>query len=131
MINLIRRSYPITQFSRIGLSMSGMRNIMIYEIIRNGSTAELSVYEKNYGKEERVLRGKAVCPVEEVIKLLNTCEISLWDGFHGRHPRHVKDGTMFTFTAEVNDGKKIQAIGSQNFPKHFQIFYGWVRNIVL
>ena len=127
MLNLFRRTYAVTQFSRIELSMAGMQNIIIYEIICNGKTAELSLYKKSYTEEERELKKKTSCPADEVIKILNECRISKWDGFHGKHPRHVKDGTVFGFLAEVNDGKKIQAGGSHNFPKRFGIFYGWLK----
>lgn len=131
MLNLFRRTYAVTKFSRIELSMAGMRNIMIYEIICNGKTAEFSLYEKSYTEEERELKKKASCPADEVIMILNECKISRWDGFHGKHPRHVKDGTVFGFTAEVNNGKMIQAGGSHNFPKRFHIFYGWLREKVI
>ena len=43
-----------------------------------------------------------------------------WNGFHGKHPRNVRDGEMFTFAAVVNEGEKISADGSENFPKNYR-----------
>ena len=55
-----------------------------------------------------------------MLKLLNDCGISTWNGFHGKHPRGVKDGTMFNFKAKINGDTEITADGSQNFPKHYR-----------
>ena len=63
-----------------------------------------------------------MCSTDTVLELLNKCRILSWDGFNGPHPKNVKDGIMFTLKATVNEGKKIYATGSQNFPKHYRDF---------
>ena len=56
------------------------------------------------------------------LELMNTCGVICWDGFHGKHPKNVKDGIMFDFRATVNDGQEIHADGSENFPKGYHDF---------
>ena len=57
-----------------------------------------------------------------MLELLNQFPVMKWNGFHGKHPRGVLDGEMFSFQATVNDGVTIRAEGSANFPKGFQEF---------
>ena len=57
---------------------------------------------------------------DRILKLLNDCELISWDGFHGDHPKDVKDGIMFSLKATVNGNRNIRAEGSENFPKHFR-----------
>ena len=53
---------------------------------------------------------------------MNNCSVIRWDGFHGEHPKNVKDGIMFDFTATVNGGQTIYADGSANYPKGYNEF---------
>ncbi len=114
----------IVSFEKIEWNISGMRSIRNYEIVNKGDTADIAEYEMYYRdrKEERRLLRNAECRTEELLKLLNECSIMKWNGFNGKHPLGVKDGEMFSFEAEVNDGEKIKASGSANFPKHFWDF---------
>ena len=114
----------ITSFEIITLHTSGMRHTAIYEIIPKESGAEISEYSIRYShsEKERILERQVVIDLQRVLKLLNDCRILSWDGFSGAHPKGVLDGTMFTFEAIVNDGQKIYADGSQNFPKHYRNF---------
>lgn len=114
----------ITSFGKITLSESGMRGTQIYEIICIGDTSTVSLYQKIYsrGEDERRLLKSAGCSTEAFIKLLNDCDVCKWDGFSGKHPRGVKDGIMFRFTAEINGGVAIRAEGSQNFPRRYRDF---------
>lgn len=96
----------------------------MYQFADEDDATELRYYREVYSGEETVpaLENSAVCDKQVVIALLNTCNIMCWDGFHGKHPRNVKDGTMFIFTATVNGGKTIHAEGSANFPKGYHEF---------
>lgn len=91
--------------------------------MKEGKT-EITEYWIYYtsGKNERRPKRIAVCSEEEMLRLLNECEVMKWDGFHGKHPIGVKDGEMLSFTAIVNDGQTVKAEGSENFPKHFREF---------
>ncbi len=71
---------------------------------------------------KRELSRRAICSDSQMLELLNQCNIMKWDGFHGKHPRGVLDGEMFSFRAIVNEGQTIQADGSANFPEHFRDF---------
>lgn len=118
----------ITSFESLNLRLSGMRITEEYEIIADGDKAEISYYHMNYGsgKEERVLQKSAVCDTKEVIDILNECNAGKWNGFHGKHPKGVLDGTMFTLTASVNGGTRLYADGSENFPKNFRTLEEWL-----
>ena len=114
----------ITSFSEIKLRLSGMRITEVYEILCLGDEAEISLYWLSYEnhKDNYHLRQRATVPADDMIDLMNRCGVLKWDGFSGKNPPHVRDGTMFTFTAMVNDGRRIYADGSNNFPKHYRDF---------
>ena len=113
----------IESFETVTLRISGMRGTTDYEIVMKGNAAEVTEYRIRSDKDEkRVPERQATCSAETVIKLLNDCELTAWDGFHGKHPSGVKDGIMFSLKATVNNGRKIKADGSENFPKHFREF---------
>ena len=111
----------IVSFEIVTLHLSWMRGVADYELTVKDGEALLSLYHPRYenGKDVRVLDKSVPVPPEQAIKLLNDCKLMSWDGFSGKHPRGVLDGTMFRLDAVVNDGKKIHADGSQNFPKGY------------
>ena len=116
------RNMKICSFNIITLRETGMRGSTEYGIVMKDDKAEVSFYRIKYtqGKDCRVLDNRAVCSAETVIGLLNDCNILSWNGFVGKHPKGVLDGIMFTFEAIVNQGEKIYAHGSENFPKHYR-----------
>ena len=118
----------VTDCTSLTLRLSGMRVTEEYEVTCDGKTAEISLYCFNYadGTEKRVLVSSATCPAEEFIGVLNQCHLMKWDGFYGKHPRGVLDGTMFSLTATVNGGVEIHANGSQNFPKNYYVLLDWL-----
>lgn len=124
MKSFFNSSDRINTFDMITLRMSGMRFVTEHEIVMRDGKAEVSLYGIRYGqnKDERILEERTVCDQSIVLELLNDCGLLSWDGFHGSHPKCVKDGIMFTLKATVNDGKTIYATGSENFPKHFRDF---------
>ena len=118
-----RPSGKILSFETVTLRISGMRGTTDYEIVMKGDAAQVTEYRIRYDMDEkRVPERQAACSAEKVMKLLNDCELTAWDGFHGKHPSGVKDGIMFSLQATVNNGRKIKAEGSENFPKHFREF---------
>ena len=113
----------VGSFEIVTLRLSGMRFTSEYEVVMNGENAEVVKYEIRYRKEEGRVRepvSKAVCDAGRVLTLLNKCELISWDGFHGAHPKDVRDGIMFSLKATVNGGRNITADGSENFPDHFR-----------
>ena len=118
----------ITEFESLNLRISGMRGSEEYEIISSGEKSEISYYQIKYinGNDERELRKSAVCNTSEVIDILNVCKAGKWNGFHGKHPKGVLDGRMFTLSASVNGGVKLSAEGSENFPKNYNTFESWL-----
>ncbi|MBR6593811.1 MAG: hypothetical protein IKK83_01310 [Clostridia bacterium] len=110
----------IKSFEQVLLRESTMRTTTEYEI-NGGDGATLSLYRIRYtGVEERVLEKSVRCDGESIAALLNSCGVHRWDGFHGKHPRHVSDGTVFRFHATVNGGVDIRADGSARFPKGYR-----------
>ena len=114
----------ITSFERILLHTSGMRFSTDQEIVMKDGKAEVTEYSIRYhqGGDERIPTRRVLVETEDILKLLNDCTILSWDGFVGNHPRGVRDGIQFRLEGIVNDGKKIYAHGSQNFPKHYRDF---------
>jgi len=118
----------ITALESLSLRESGMRITQVYEILEKGDKAEISLYTIYYkdGADERRLESRSACPMEDCLQQLNACKVGSWNGFHGAHPKNVMDGTMFTLEATVNGGTRLYADGSQNFPKHYHDFVGWL-----
>ncbi len=114
----------IESFETVTLRESGMRFTSEWEIVCKGDVAEVSEYSIRYnrGSDERIPEARAEIPLPDALKLLNDCGIGSWNGFHGKHPRGVLDGIMFSFRALVNGGERIEADGSQNFPRRYRDF---------
>ena len=112
----------IRSFDIVTLRESGMRYTVEYEMVMKDGNAEVSLYTIKYSRHEccRNLERRAVCSAGAALKLLNDCRLLSWDGFDGPHPKGVLDGIMFEFQASVNDGKRITACGSENFPQHYR-----------
>ena len=119
------KNTPITSYTSIFIRLSGMRITQEYEILPKDAGAEISDYWMRCvsgGGMERELQRRVYCPESQLLELLNQYRIWKWDGFHGKHPRGVLDGEMFSFRAVINDGETIHADGSANFPKNFREF---------
>ncbi len=114
----------VTSLETMTLTLRGMRGSYVYKFDGEGDATELRRYREAYigGEDELVLESSVSCGVQTMIELMNTCAILRWDGFHGKHPKNVKDGIMFSFTASVNGGQTISADGSENFPKGYHEF---------
>ncbi len=112
----------VDSFDSVRLTLSGMRGTSEYELLAKGEQTEISFYSLRSadGEEERLLEQRAVCDTGTVLTLLNDCRLANWDGFHGKHPRGVLDGTIFVLEATVNGGEILRAEGSQNFPKGYR-----------
>lgn len=126
----VGKNVEITNYERIVLSETAMRGKSEYEVVNKGDKAEITFYQYRYLQKEEIKTPEkcAECGNDEVLNILNECRISKWDGFHGKHPRNVKDGIMFSFEAAVNEGWKIHADGSENFPKNYSTLTNWFRD---
>ncbi len=118
----------INSFEKVTLHESWMRGMADYEIVCEGERSTVTMYWLRYenGKDVRVPDTSATCSTGAVLDVLNACDLILWDGFHGKHPKGVKDGTMFRLEATVNDGETIRADGSENFPKNYRVLKDWI-----
>jgi len=114
----------ITSIEKMTLTLQGMRFCNVYEITNENGKTELRRFRKVYsnGADTLVPEASAVCDIADFIELMNTCGVICWDGFYGKHPKNVMDGTMFDFMATVNGGQEISAAGSENFPKGYHDF---------
>ena len=122
----------ITSFTEVRLRISGMRITEVYEILCRGEEAQLSLYWLSYEnhQDNYHLQKRVTVPAGNVVGLLDRCGVIRWDGFYGKNPPHVLDGTMFDFSAVVNDGRKLCANGSNNFPKHYRDFTDALREML-
>lgn len=119
-------------FTKLNLTIMGMRCTEEYEVICSGESCEAAHYFIMYGRPEgdrRELQKSAECSTQVVLDLLNQCNVLKWDGFSGANPRGVRDGWMIRFEAEIN-GKRIYASGSNNFPRHYSEFRDGIRSLV-
>ncbi len=114
----------VTSLETMTLTVRGMRGGYVYTIADDEGKTELSLYREVYASGEAVLEieKSVACDAQAMVELMNACDVMHWDGFHGKHPKTVKDGIMFRFTASVNGGQTIQADGSANFPKGYREF---------
>ena len=122
----------ITDFTKIELTMNGMRGSEIYELICEGESANITLYELRYDRngDRRIPLASAQTGTADIINLLNECKVIKWDKFCGANPRGVRDGWQFIFTAEVNGGRRLYASGSNNFPKHFRDFTNALNDMI-
>ncbi len=122
----------VTDIELLTLRLSGMRVTEEYEIKADSDRAEISYYTFSYanGQEEKVLRKRAECDTAAVIEALNSFDFISWNNFHGKHPKGVLDGRMFSLSATLNGGQNLTADGSENFPKHFKEFEHWLYEIL-
>ncbi|MBQ4648975.1 MAG: hypothetical protein IJB76_07435 [Clostridia bacterium] len=106
------------------LTTMGMRFTHVYKISKADGAFTLFRYRKTYrgGEDGLELEIKTNCIEADFIKLMNDCNVLSWDGFHGKHPKNVSDGTMFNFSATVNEDRQIKADGSENFPRGYREF---------
>lgn len=114
------------------ITQRGMRGGHVYEITETDGITELRLYREVYsgGENSLALEKSVVCDPAALIEMMNTCGVLRWDGFHGKHPKNVSDGIMFTFTASVNGGQVINADGSANFPKGYRDFMNYLDGLL-
>ena len=112
----------IVSFTDLALRLSGMRFTNEYRIVCRGDESVIANYALRCvpGGTELQPEGSVTRPTAEVLRILNDCGVLSWDGFHGSHPKGVRDGIMFRFEATVNGGREIRADGSENFPRRFR-----------
>lgn len=122
----------INSFDTVLLTIKGMRSIEEYEIICKGADSEIACYTRYYTDEgnNRRLNKSVMTAAERILKLLNDCRIMKWDGFDGPNPKWVRDGYMFSFKAEINEGVVIRAQGSNNYPKYYHEFKSTLINML-
>ncbi len=112
----------VESFETFNLRISAMRHAHLFEAVCEGPEVYITVYNPYASKDdERYLVCKTKRDTGSFIDLLNECELMRWDGFQGKHPLGVKDGTMFSMDAVVNGGRRISADGSENFPKGYKM----------
>ena len=118
----------IIEFSRVTLERSGMRFIEEFELTADGEKTKAVRYNLVFrnGEKAREPIAEATLDTKDVVEMLNKCRLLSWDGFYGKHPKGVLDGTMFTLEAVVNGDRKISAHGSQNFPKKYSDLTQWL-----
>lgn len=121
-------------FDKVTIRESGMRVTEEYEIVNNGDICEISLYQlipvSGTYEDKRTLMQSAEYDTQKLITLMNNCGFASWNGFEGKHPKNVSDGIMFRLEAEINDGEKIKAHGSENFPKGYKEFMREIRTIL-
>ncbi len=112
------KNQKIGSFEKVWIKTSNMCGVEEYEAIRDGSKVRVTAYSLRHGGELRVPVQTSVCGADYFLDLLNRCGLLGWDGFYGRRPEGLLDGTDFSMEAFV-DGRVIHASGSANFPEGY------------
>ena len=122
----------VSDIEYLSLRLSGMRLSEEYEIVTEGNQAQILYYMFSYadGKEEKILKKRTFCSTQTVVEELNRVDFVKWNGFDGKQPKGVMDGTMFRLCATLNGGQSLRANGSQNFPKHFHELEQWLYDML-
>jgi hypothetical protein len=126
------KAVTISKFEKAEIKISGMRSSYKYEIVYGENECDiiLYIYKCTADGYEPVPDKRASCRTEDVLEIFNSCCLAAWDGFHGKHPKNVHDGTMFELKAVINDGMTIYADGSENFPRHYHELISWLSEAV-
>ncbi len=138
--DFIENAEPIL-FDHLKISMQGMTREQ--EVIEAGKTedgAYVEYYisrdlynEETESYEENKLFSRRIDGNQDLYgtlcKMLGSCDIISWDGFYGANPPGMLDGESGSFEALLSDGRKIQAGGSNNFPKNFHRLYKELMNM--
>ncbi len=111
---------------------SGMRGSEEYEITMEGERAVVRRYRIRYlgSDTERIPDGQGSVDSAAALEKLNSFRLGSWNGFHGPHPRFVRDGIMFRLEAQVNGGRTLRADGSENFPSGYTELKSWIYAIL-
>ena len=117
----------IDSFETLTLTLTGMRHCTEYIVVADGDEASVGRYE--VGREKNIPTGSAKIPLSKMISRLNEFGVAGWDGFHGPHPKRIRDGTMFRLNVDLGNGKTVRADGSQNVPPHFRDLVDFLREI--
>lgn len=66
---------------------------------------------------------------QKLCELFGNCRIEEWADFHG-YDSQVLDGTGMSFNAVLADGTKVNASGTNSFPKNFSTFTQELHNLI-
>ena len=106
-----------------------------YEIIKTENGVKAVRYFGNWSDEkdkenyiEKEIEGDEEL-YNEIVDLITKCDIKKWDKFAGEDP-DVLDGGGFSFKAELSDGTKIFAHGSNAYPQNYWDFCNGLKEIV-
>lgn len=119
-----KQTNAIESVQEMTLTLIGMRVTQVYKIDCADGNAQIALLRKVYEKNADHLEPEKCTdrPEQSLMALMNSCGVLYWNGFHGPHPKNLHDGTMFQFSAAVNQGQTIHADGSENFPKGYREF---------
>ncbi len=118
---------PITKLGWMVLTISDHDGDIVYETTEEDGQTQLCRYRMVGTAEE--LEKSAVCDIQELIELMNTCKVAQWDGFF-EEKEGVPDGTVFTFNADINDFGAISAGGCEKFPDGYIEFVAGLNSIL-
>lgn len=126
-----------------------------FTLIQNGTTAQSTVYEgqktdtgvhleyyiydeywdnsiSGYAENRFTIReidGDETL-YKEISALFGKCRVDKWSGFHGENPPGTLDGSSMRFEAILSDGAKVNASGTNNFPKNYRAFSNSIHDLI-
>ena len=122
-------SKKVTDFDEIFLTTSpGRGKTTRYIIVCDDDETEISIKVTTSAKGDNGSTISGVCDTEDMIELLNDCEVLSWDGFDEVDKK--SSGIEFDFEAVIN-GKEIEAEGRGKYPKNFEDFVEGVEELLV
>lgn len=126
-----------------------------FKLIQNGTTAQSTVYEgqktdtgvhleyyiydeywdnsiSGYTENRFTIReidGDETL-YKEISALFGKCRVDKWSGFHGENPPGTLDGSSMRFEAILSNGAKVNASGTNNFPKNYRAFSNSIHDLI-
>lgn len=122
------RKIDITSFDTVLLSETGMRaSSEEWEFVRTETGLTYTHYSGSWKYNDNIDREDCIRAkitgdetfYREMLQTFIDAGMGKWNDFAGKNPIGVRDGTMFTLEAYVNEGEKIYAHGSNNYPKGY------------
>lgn len=105
----------------------------VYEIEKTESGVKLSRIYENMADDERTvvreIEGDKTL-LEDIQKTLGEYGVESWDGFYGKNPPDVLDGSSMSFNCTMSDGRKLSASGSNNFPNNYGAVERYISNML-
>ncbi len=118
---------PITKMESMMLYILDDEDGIVYEATDKDNQIELCYYLESTGIEE--LKQSVLCDTQEFLDLMNSCNVSQWDGFYDEDD-DASNGTLFNLAIDLGNEEFISAGGCDKFPDGYDKFVAGLEKIL-